>query len=91
MTTEREVAIGHLANLRSVALPTGAAIGGMAAPAILYALLIPTGPWSRIQWTGDARRLQAIISSPRHKGPAWAILASIVTTTQWSRSANLSD
>jgi Na+:H+ antiporter, NhaA family len=43
---KREVTVGHLTSLRSAALPTAAAIGGMAAPAILYALLIPTGPWS---------------------------------------------
>jgi Na+:H+ antiporter, NhaA family len=44
---KREVTIGHLSSLRSAALPTAAAIGGMAAPPILYALLIPTGPWSQ--------------------------------------------
>jgi Na+:H+ antiporter, NhaA family len=36
---KREVTIGHLTSLRFAALPTAAAIGGMAAPAIVYALL----------------------------------------------------
>jgi NhaA family Na+:H+ antiporter len=43
---KREFTVGHLASLRSAALPVAAAIGGMAAPAALYALLIPAGPWS---------------------------------------------
>jgi NhaA family Na+:H+ antiporter len=43
---KREFTVGHLASLRSAALPIAAAIGGMAAPAALYALLIPAGPWS---------------------------------------------
>ncbi len=43
---KREVTVGHLASLRAAALPTAAAIGGMAVPAIVYALLIPAGPWS---------------------------------------------
>jgi Na+:H+ antiporter, NhaA family len=43
---KRELTVGHLTSLRSAALPTAAAIGSMAAPAILYALLIPAGPRS---------------------------------------------
>lgn len=43
---KREFTVGHLASLRSAALPIAAAIGGMAVPAALYALLIPAGPWS---------------------------------------------
>lgn len=43
---KREFTVGHLASLRSAALPVAAAIGGMVAPAGLYALLIPSGPWS---------------------------------------------
>jgi NhaA family Na+:H+ antiporter len=43
---KREFTVGRLANVRSGALPIAAAIGGMAAPAILYLLLIPAGGWS---------------------------------------------
>jgi NhaA family Na+:H+ antiporter len=46
---KREFTIGHLASRRSAALPIAAAIGGMAAPALLYLLVIPSGPWS-IGW-----------------------------------------
>jgi NhaA family Na+:H+ antiporter len=43
---KREFTIGHLATRRSAALPIAAAIGGMAVPALLYALIIPSGPWA---------------------------------------------
>ncbi|MGE3149270.1 MAG: Na+/H+ antiporter NhaA, partial [Pseudorhodoplanes sp.] len=43
---KREFTVGHLASLRAAALPIAGAIGGMAVPAGLYALLIPAGPWS---------------------------------------------
>jgi NhaA family Na+:H+ antiporter len=43
---KREFTVGHLASLRSAALPIAAAIGGMVVPAGLYALLIPAGPWA---------------------------------------------
>jgi NhaA family Na+:H+ antiporter len=43
---KREFTVGHLANRRSAALPVAAAIGGMVAPALVYALLVPSGPWS---------------------------------------------
>jgi Na+:H+ antiporter, NhaA family len=43
---KREFTVGHLAGLRSAALPIAGAIGGMAVPAGFYALLIPAGPWS---------------------------------------------
>lgn len=43
---KREFTVGHLASLRSAALPIAAAIGGMVAPAVLYLLLIPPGPWA---------------------------------------------
>lgn len=36
---------------RSAALPISAAIGGMVAPALLYLLVIPAGPWSH-RWGG---------------------------------------
>ncbi len=44
---KREFTVGHLATRRSAALPIAAAIGGMIAPASIYMLLIPAGPWSR--------------------------------------------
>jgi NhaA family Na+:H+ antiporter len=43
---KREFTVGHLASWRSAALPIAAAIGGMVAPAALYLLVIPQGPWS---------------------------------------------
>jgi NhaA family Na+:H+ antiporter len=43
---KRELTVGHLASRRAAALPIAAAIGGMAAPAFLYALIIPAGAWS---------------------------------------------
>jgi NhaA family Na+:H+ antiporter len=46
---KREFTVGHLASWRSAALPIAAAIGGMVAPALLYRLVIPQGPWS-IGW-----------------------------------------
>src|SRR5688572_3229669 len=42
---KREFTVGHLATRTAAALPVAAAIGGMAVPALLYVLLIPTGPW----------------------------------------------
>jgi len=46
---KREFTVGHLASRRAAALPVAAAIGGMTAPALLYLLVIPAGPWS-IGW-----------------------------------------
>lgn len=43
---KREFTVGHLASRRSAALPIAAAIGGMTAPALLYLLAVPPGPWS---------------------------------------------
>jgi Na+:H+ antiporter, NhaA family len=43
---KREFTVGHLASWRSAALPIAAAVGGMMAPALLYILVIPSGPWS---------------------------------------------
>jgi NhaA family Na+:H+ antiporter len=42
---KREFTVGHLASRRSAALPIAAAVGGMVAPALLYLLIIPSGPW----------------------------------------------
>lgn len=43
---KREFTVGHLSNRRAAALPVAAAIGGMAAPALLYALIVGAGPWA---------------------------------------------
>ncbi len=43
---KREFTVGHLAGWRSAALPAAGAIGGMIAPAALYLLVVPPGPWS---------------------------------------------
>ncbi|NWG25080.1 MAG: Na+/H+ antiporter NhaA, partial [Pseudorhodoplanes sp.] len=42
---KREFTVGRLASRRSAALPVAGAIGGMAAPALIYLLIIPAGPW----------------------------------------------
>jgi len=42
---KREFTVGHLSGWRSAALPVAGAIGGMIAPAALYLLIIPPGPW----------------------------------------------
>jgi len=47
---KREFTVGHLANARAAMLPVAAATGGMVVPAILYLILVPSGPdgaWSR--------------------------------------------
>jgi NhaA family Na+:H+ antiporter len=46
LEVKREMTVGHLASRRSAALPIAAALGGMVVPAVLYALVIPAGPWS---------------------------------------------
>ena len=43
---KREFTVGHLASRRSAALPVAAAIGGMVVPALIYAAVIPSGPWA---------------------------------------------
>lgn len=43
---KREFTVGHLASRRSAAFPIAAAIGGLAVPALLYTLLIPSGQWA---------------------------------------------
>jgi NhaA family Na+:H+ antiporter len=43
---KREFTVGHLSTRRSAALPIAAAIGGMAAPAALYLLVVQNGQWS---------------------------------------------
>jgi Na+:H+ antiporter, NhaA family len=43
---KREFTVGHLASRRAAALPIAGAIGGMVAPAALYLLVIPQGPWA---------------------------------------------
>ncbi len=41
---KREFTVGHLAERQSAMLPIAAAIGGMAVPALLYLILVPSGP-----------------------------------------------
>lgn len=43
---KREFTVGRLAARRSAAFPVAAAIGGMAAPALLYMAAIPAGTWT---------------------------------------------
>jgi NhaA family Na+:H+ antiporter len=43
---KRELTVGHLASRRSAALPIAAALGGMVAPALIYSLIVPSGPWA---------------------------------------------
>ena len=43
---KREFTVGHLSGWRSAALPVAGAIGGMVAPAALYLLIAPPGPWT---------------------------------------------
>jgi NhaA family Na+:H+ antiporter len=43
---KREFTVGHLASAKLAALPIAAALGGMVAPALLYVLIVPAGPWS---------------------------------------------
>jgi NhaA family Na+:H+ antiporter len=42
---KREFTVGRLATRRAAALPILAACGGMIAPAFIYLLLVPPGPW----------------------------------------------
>lgn len=44
---KRELTVGHLASRRSAALPIAAAVGGMAMPAVIYLLILPSGPWTQ--------------------------------------------
>lgn len=41
---KREILVGELSSIRNAILPILAAIGGMAVPAIVYALMVPQGP-----------------------------------------------
>jgi Na+:H+ antiporter, NhaA family len=41
---KKEFTVGHLASARSAALPIAASLGGMIVPAIIYMLIIPSGP-----------------------------------------------
>ncbi len=43
---KRELTVGRLANRKAAALPVAAALGGMAAPALLYRAIVPDGAWS---------------------------------------------
>ncbi len=46
LENKREFTVGRLAGWRSAALPVAGALGGMVAPALLYLMVIPRGPWS---------------------------------------------
>lgn len=43
---KREFTVGHLTHRRSAAFPIAAACGGMIVPAVVYSLVIPSGPWA---------------------------------------------
>ncbi|MCS0497685.1 Na+/H+ antiporter NhaA [Ancylobacter sp. MQZ15Z-1] len=43
---KREMTVGRLASVSTAALPIAGAIGGMVAPALIYRLVIPDGPWA---------------------------------------------
>jgi Na+:H+ antiporter, NhaA family len=62
---KREFTVGHLATRQSAALPVAGAVGGMVAPAALYLLIIPTGPWSHgwgVPMATDAAFAVAVIA-----------------------------
>jgi NhaA family Na+:H+ antiporter len=69
---KREFTVGHLATRRSAALPIAAAIGGMAVPAAIYALLIPAGSWSHgwgVPMATDTAFAVALIVMLGHRVP----------------------
>ncbi len=69
---KREFTVGHLASKRSAALPVAGAIGGMAVPALLYLLLIPSGPWSQgwgVPMATDTAFAVALIVMLGHRVP----------------------
>lgn len=43
---KRELTVGRLASRRAAALPIAASIGGMIVPALIYLLIVPSGPFS---------------------------------------------
>lgn len=47
---KREVVRGHLSTLAEAALPLGAALGGMAVPAMIYLAINATDPVARMGW-----------------------------------------
>ncbi len=47
---KREFLVGDLADIRHAALPVGAAVGGMAVPALLYCLINPPGTAFNVGW-----------------------------------------
>jgi NhaA family Na+:H+ antiporter len=70
---KREFTVGHLASVRSGALPVAAAIGGMVVPAILYLLLIPVGAWTHgwgVPMTTDTAFAVALIVMMGNRVPA---------------------
>ena len=69
---KREFTVGTLSNKRAAALPIAAAIGGMVAPALLYLLIAPEGPWSRgwgVPMATDTAFAVALIVMLGHRVP----------------------
>jgi NhaA family Na+:H+ antiporter len=69
---KREFTVGHLASRRSAALPIAGAIGGMAVPALIYALIIPGGPWAHgwgVPMATDTAFAVALIVMLGHRVP----------------------
>jgi len=69
---KREFTVGHLASRRSAALPIAGALGGMAVPALLYLLVIPSGPWAQgwgVPMATDTAFAVALIVMLGHRVP----------------------
>ncbi|HEX7036692.1 MAG TPA: Na+/H+ antiporter NhaA [Pseudomonadales bacterium] len=69
---KRELTVGHLAKRASAALPIAAAIGGMVVPALLYALIIPAGPWKHgwaVPMSTDTAFAIALVAMLGHRVP----------------------
>ncbi|MFS8609105.1 MAG: Na+/H+ antiporter NhaA [Gammaproteobacteria bacterium] len=69
---KRELTVGHLASRASAALPIAAAIGGMALPALLYVLVVPSGPWTHgwaVPMSTDTAFAIALIAMLGHRVP----------------------
>ncbi len=69
---KREFTVGRLAGWRSAALPAAAAAGGMIAPAVLYLLVVPTGPSARgwgVPMSTDTAFAVALIAMMGERAP----------------------
>ncbi len=62
---KREFTSGRLSNRRAAALPIAASIGGVIAPALIYILIVPSGPlsmgWSTTISTDTAFAISALV------------------------------